>query len=142
MRLALLEAVAVILTLGGDATAAGKGAKETTTKKGPTELEKALVEVAREGYTAYLEEVEVGKIIPSEEMFRWSRRWLDAQRTLSDKKADQVAAFKAHCDRMKEMEKRLKGFFDAGKIGVKDYKAGQYRYVQAQIWLARAQSQR
>jgi hypothetical protein len=38
--------------------------------------------------------------------------------------------------------KTAQGFLDAGKIGAKDYKAGQYRYVQAQIWLAQAQSQR
>jgi hypothetical protein len=140
IRLALIVTTGMILGSATEVRAVGKGARAP--KKAPTDLEKALVEVAREGYTQCLQEVQVGKSAPKEEMFRWSHRWLDAQRALSDKKADQVAAYQGHRDRMKEMEKVLKKYFDAGTIATKDYKAGQYRYLQAEIWLARIRSEK
>jgi hypothetical protein len=89
--------------------ASGKEAKRDNKsnepKKVPSELEKALVNAAKETCQGYLREVEVGKIIPDETTCLWSARWLEAQLALTKEKGDQVAAFRAHRDRMKELEK-------------------------------------
>lgn len=41
--------------------------------------------------------------------YQWSRRWLEAERDVSDKKADQVAAAEGHLERMKTLEAEIKG---------------------------------
>src|SRR5919201_4048882 len=46
---------------------------------------------------------------PEEALYRWSVRWLESERQLSDKPADQVAACKAHWERMRDLERLLDG---------------------------------
>src|SRR5438067_5700436 len=38
-------------------------------------------------------------------LYRWSLRWLESERQLSDKQADQLAAFKGHWERMRDLER-------------------------------------
>lgn len=75
----------------------------------PTEAPKALlrsrVQAAQRAYEVIWHYYQVGKH-DEETVYRWSLRWLDAQRRASDRKADQVAALKEHLHRMKELEKQ------------------------------------
>jgi hypothetical protein len=114
--------------------------KNKQPKQVPLQLEKALAKAAEEAYHANWNDVVVGRIIPDEATCQWSRRWLKAQLPLSKKKAGQVAAYTAHRDRMKKLEKIAKEEFDGGKIAAKHYGTVKYFLVEAEIWLARAKS--
>src|SRR5262249_55474978 len=75
---------------------------------------------------------------PEEALYRWSVRWLDAERQLSDKQADQVAACKAHLERMRELERLLEGLRRSGTITVDEASAAEFYRVEAEIWLTQA----
>jgi hypothetical protein len=61
---------------------------------------------------------------------------------LSDKKADRVAAYKAHLQRMKELEdevkKEVEGF--KGSEGVTDVAESKFHRLEAEIMLERAKA--
>jgi RNA polymerase sigma factor (sigma-70 family) len=69
-----------------------------------------------------------------------SLRVLQAERELSDKKADQVAALKAHAERMQQFEKVVQGWVDAGRVAIWDLQEVKFYRLEAEIWLARAKS--
>jgi hypothetical protein len=69
-------------------------------------------------------------------LYQAARRLVEAERELPDKSA--VTALANHLRRMSEIEKVSKERFDAGRIGVQDYRAAQYWRLEAEIWLERA----
>jgi outer membrane protein TolC len=73
-------------------------------------------------------------------VFGAARRVLHAERELSDKKEDQVAALQAYLDVMKEIEEINKGRFDAGRIPLQDFKQAEYYRLDAEIMLERAKA--
>jgi RNA polymerase sigma factor (sigma-70 family) len=73
-------------------------------------------------------------------LFAGSRRLLEAQRDMSDKKEDQVAALEAHWQRMKQIEELNKKRFDAGRIGIQDYAESKYYRLEAEVWLEKAKA--
>jgi hypothetical protein len=71
--------------------------------------------------------------------YRWSRRWLEAQRQLSAKQEVQVAAFRQHLDRMKGLEEVTRQQFrDGGRAKVYEINAAEYYVAEAAEWLAEA----
>jgi hypothetical protein len=136
----LMFAIGLILALAGPVNAVGSGKNEPA--KNPTELEKALLKAARETYEFMQQEVDVGKRLPTEDMCWWSHRWLEAQLAVTSKQPDRLAAYKAHEERLKPIEKFMKTAFDAGKISRRDYMAVKYFHIQAKIWLAREQAKK
>jgi hypothetical protein len=67
--------------------------------------------------------------------YRWSRRWLEAERELSEKKADQIAALQAHWNRMKDLEKITLERFRAKVVPVEEASAAEFYSLEAEIWL-------
>ena len=78
---------------------------------------------------------------PDENLYRWSLRWLDAERQLSDKHDDQVAAFKAHWERMWELEKIIRNVRRSGQATIDEVSATEFYRVEAEIWLLQAQEE-
>jgi hypothetical protein len=72
-----------------------------------------------------------------EEVYTWSVRWLEAQRDLSAKHEDQVAALEAHLKRMTELQKQIKALAKDVVPRIKEDEAEWYR-LEAQLWLAKA----
>jgi hypothetical protein len=70
--------------------------------------------------------------------YRWSCRWLQAQRQLSDKQEEQVAACQKHLERMQELERLTQQQFQQQILGVAQVNAAHYYVVEAEEWLARA----
>jgi RNA polymerase sigma factor (sigma-70 family) len=70
-----------------------------------------------------------------------SERLLEAERALSDKKADQVVAIENHWKRMRQIEKENDERFHAGRIPIQDALASRFYRVQAEIHLERARSE-
>jgi hypothetical protein len=106
----------------------------------PVELLKTQVASARRGYELtwkmHQEGIAKGDF---ESLCVWSIRWFHAERDLSKKSTDRVAAAEAHLERMKTAEERAKLFEKAGHDGaVRQAVAAEFYRVQAQIWLAQA----
>jgi hypothetical protein len=71
-------------------------------------------------------------------LYRWSKRWLKAERRLSDKPADQVAAFRGHYDRMRALEQIVRRLREAGQFRVDEVTAAAYYRAEAETWLLEA----
>jgi outer membrane protein TolC len=69
-----------------------------------------------------------------------SLRLLEAERELSDQKADQIAALENHWQRMKELEEINQERFKAGRVSVMDLSQARFYRLQAEIWLERAKA--
>jgi RNA polymerase sigma factor (sigma-70 family) len=73
-------------------------------------------------------------------LFEASKRLLEAERELSDKKADQIAALEAYFKLMKEIEEVNQARYDAGRVGIDDLAQSKYYRLEAEIWLERAKA--
>ncbi len=112
-----------------------------------TALRKARVALAQKGYEAAVPAVRqtqrVGNVLVQvgkpEEVYRWSVRWLQAERELSPKKADQVAALEAHLKRMTELEKMIKAL-SLDLLPKQVMLDGEWYRLEAQLWLAEAKA--
>jgi hypothetical protein len=67
-----------------------------------------------------------------------SLRLLEAERSLSEKKADQVVALENHWKRMKVLEEVYQERFEAGRVPIAHLSQVKFSRIQAQIWLERA----
>jgi len=75
--------------------------------------------------------------------YQWSCRWLEAQRLLSDKKEDQIAALDAHAERMDKLEQLAKELYRDRLTTVDQVSAAAYYRAEAAAWCAQArQSER
>jgi hypothetical protein len=79
---------------------------------------------------------------PEEVLYRWSLRWLEAERQLSDKPADQLAAFQGHWERMRDVEGILRKLQGSGQVTTDEASAVEYYRVEAEMWLTQAKEQR
>jgi hypothetical protein len=75
-----------------------------------------------------------------EEVYSWSVRWLNAQRDLSDKKEEQIAALEAHLQRMKELQQDVTRMQKAGLLTSLEVPAAEFRRAEAELWLAQAKA--
>jgi hypothetical protein len=73
-------------------------------------------------------------------VYLWSRLLLDAQRELSDKPADRIAALEAHLARMQRLETLVKKVRRLGFGFSIDVGATNYYRLEAEHWLERAKA--
>jgi RNA polymerase sigma factor (sigma-70 family) len=105
-----------------------------------TRLLKAKADAAKAMWQARWQEFLTGRTTV-DFLLPWSRHWLEAQLALSDNKADRVAAYQAHLDRMREAEKVTKAKFEAGQIAVSQYGQTTFHRLEAELWLLEARDQ-
>jgi hypothetical protein len=74
-------------------------------------------------------------------LFGASRHLLDAERELSERKADQIAALERYLWCMREIEKVNQQRFDNGRLPIQDVAEARYNRIQAEIWLERAKAE-
>jgi multidrug resistance efflux pump len=109
-------------------------------------LRKAFVDLARKGFEDALKashqtrrtEALILPLARSEDMYTWSVRWLNAQRDLSPRKDDKVAALEAHLKRMKDWQQRVTQMHQTGLVTSLDVAAAQFYQAEAELWLAQA----
>jgi hypothetical protein len=70
-----------------------------------------------------------------EKVYRWSRRWMEAERGLATTRAGRVAAYRGHFGRMKKLEEQVQAYA-RGTIPIQQLAATQFYRAQAQAWLA------
>jgi broad specificity phosphatase PhoE len=81
------------------AATAAPGAPEP---KALADLKKARRDAVQKSYEEAVAACATGRG-SAEMVYQWSRRWLEAERDISDKKAERTAALTAHGDRMKAL---------------------------------------
>jgi hypothetical protein len=68
-----------------------------------------------------------------------ARRLLDSELALADNQADRCTQYRAHWERMKEIEQTMQERFDAGRVPIEDVLSPRYWRLDAEIWLTEAQ---
>ncbi len=111
-----------------------------------TALLKSRVDLAERNYRAVFEGLSLSKKVGNvlvlatddpEDVYKWSVRWLHAQRDLNPKQEDQIVALEAHLKRMTELKKAVTNLTRDLLPRIKEDEAEWYR-LEAQIWLAKA----
>jgi hypothetical protein len=115
------------------------GANDARESSKLSRLRKAKVEAARETYQVIWKNYKDGLAPAVEFPYRWSRRWLEAERELTNGKAEQVGVCKAHLERMREMERIERELRRSRLNPVNELTAAEYYRVEAEIWLVQAQ---
>jgi hypothetical protein len=122
----------------------------TKTADEVTTLLKARVALAEKAHRAALEGLSrtrrVGNTLMQvtekpEEVYIWSVRWLHAQRDLSPKNEDHIAALEAHLKRMTELKKAVEMLSRDLMPHIRVDEAEWYR-LEAQLWLAKAKQEK
>ncbi len=111
-------------------------------------LLKARLDLAKKGYgetSSHFGEVKRTYanvnilLVKPEEIYTWSVRWLMAQREMSDKKEDQVAALDEHLKRVKDLERRVKPLVPE-ILPTAEATAAAFWVAEAEIRLAKAKA--
>lgn len=128
-------AMSIILALVTGAIFSSALAAEKT----PAELAKERLAVIREIHRLQMEAFRTGTAgFSIEHTYVWSRRWVEAARDASDKKADQVAALQAHLERMQQLEESAERLVKSGAAVKTDALAAKFYRLEAQHWLSQA----
>ncbi len=106
----------------------------------PQELLKQRVSAAQKTYTQILQRVKAGLALP-QQLPEWSRRWLEAEKSLSNKNEDHLKALQAHLERVKEVENLCLVGAKRGMMHPADADAATYFRIEAEIWLLQAGGQ-
>jgi RNA polymerase sigma factor (sigma-70 family) len=128
-------------TTGATAKAITPNSPEAVDAASPQALAEDRLAAARKTFEDVLSSFDGGQI-RHDSVYLWSRRWMEAERALNDKTADQVAAAEGHRNRMKSLEQQLKDWSLAGVSRKVDLSAGQYYLREAELWLAEAKAGR
>jgi hypothetical protein len=94
-------------------------------------------DAARATYEAMWANYREGRV-PEELPYRWSRRWLEAERQLSKPPADQVAAFRGHWERMKDLENIVRKLQRSRVSTIDQVSAVEFYRTEAELWLLQA----
>jgi hypothetical protein len=80
--------------------------------------------------------------IDSYQVYVWSRLVLDSRRDIAQKPAEQITVLEEHLDRMRKLESLIKKVRRLGFGRSYDVGASEYYRLEAELWLARAKSQK
>jgi hypothetical protein len=132
LRILLSVVVASGLLLGVKVAGAA-GDKAVETKK----LAKKRVDSARNAYEPAWAEFKPFDLSKGdgENVYCWSRRWMESERDIATTKAERVAALQGHFERMKKLEEEVNGY-SRGTIPVQQLAATRFYRAEAEGWLA------
>ena len=111
-----------------------KFSEQQPAQKVSAERDKALAQAAQEQWEGRWKEFTALKTT-TDFALPWSANWLKAELRLTEKKAERLALYEAHLERLKAMEKVNKGRFDSGSIAPTQYHQIVYYRIEAEIWL-------
>jgi hypothetical protein len=102
-----------------------------------------LLEAAKTVYNGLIErwKIETPRNMPEldwdlEMLYRWSQRWLDAERALAKTKDKRVGAYVGHVERMRTWEAFIKRAAQGGAASKLEVAAVTFYRVEAEQWLA------
>ena len=82
------------------------------------------------------------RLASEDTLYRWSLRWLEAERQLTDRPADQAAAAAGHWERMRALERLMGNLQRAGQATVQEVSAAEFYRAEAEIWLLQAKARK
>jgi hypothetical protein len=136
-KASVLGAVCLVALAGEAAAARGPAGPEVS-----REQLKAQLEAAQEAYRV-AEAVYTANEGDAETVYRWSVRWMNAQRDLAAAKAERVAAVEDHVKRMQKLEQMAEARHKVGLPGSPlEANAAKFYCVQAEGWLAREKARK
>ena len=95
---------------------------------------------ARKAYEGGLQRrVQEPDAVPSGFGYEWSVRWLQAERDLSQTKAEHIAAEEAHLKRMQAFKNRVDNL--RGQVAPYEVNAAEFFVLEAEDWLAAAKAE-
>jgi hypothetical protein len=96
---------------------------------------------ARDAYQSAWEEFQPFDLSKGdgETVYRWSRRWMEAERGLATTQAERAAAVQGHFERMKKLEEAVQGYA-RGTIPFRQLAATRFYRAEAQGWVAQAKN--
>lgn len=109
----------------------------------PTSNARARLEAARKVYQGILARQQLEsnpQPVDFENLCMWSRRWMDAQRDISDEKDNQLDAIGAHLGRVKELERAAGEWLKVNAVPESEVAALEYHRLQAEYWLVQAKA--
>lgn len=103
---------------------------------------KARAQAARKVYEGMLKRgvVDPNAALDPEKQYHWSRRWMEAEQELSGKKADRIAAFQRHLERMKKVESLVKELRKAGLVDEATVAAAEFFRLETEKLLAQTKA--
>jgi hypothetical protein len=134
MKILILFTLLATLVL---AEGSANGSDSTDANVSPALL-KARLDAARKTYEWLAKNYIESRPPLGELLYRWSCRWLDAEREMSDRQEDRVVACRAHLRRMRELERVARDRFRNHFVPVEEDTAAQFYRAEAEIWLERA----
>ena len=103
-------------------------------------LAKIRLDAASKTYQVLWQNYREGRRSSDELLYRWSKRWLDAEREVHAQPAEQVAALKGHYDRMVDLERIIRKVSQAGQGTVNELSAAEFYRTEAELWLLEAKA--
>jgi hypothetical protein len=129
LRLAVLTVLALALVFGISSGSPQQQDKEKT------KLLNAQLDAARKTFETLWTDREFRNVeIP----YQWSRRWLEVQRLVHDKKKDQAAAAEGHLDRMRQLKILTDQLWQQKLVTKDQLSATDYYVAEAEMWLLQA----
>ena len=75
--------------------------------------------------------------LEGENVYRWSRRWMESARAVANTKAERLAALQGHFERMKNLEGEVQDYAATrSTIPVGQLAATRFFRAEAELWLA------
>jgi hypothetical protein len=118
-----------------------RAAPEPPPSKATAELAKARLEAAQKTFAEVWRTHHEGRYSRTESVYQWSLRWLAAERDLSPAKADQVAAFKAHWNRMRDLDRMTREKYRSRLVPGEEATAAEFYRLEAELWWTKAQAE-
>ena len=134
------SAVLIAFLLAPPLAIAVRAGSQVAAPQVPDKMVKAKVDAARKTFEAIWQNNKEGLVPFVEIVYRWSRRWLEAELELSTKKADQVAAYQAHADRMRELARVTRGRFRNRVNTIEEATAVDFYTAESAVWIEQARN--
>jgi RNA polymerase sigma-70 factor (ECF subfamily) len=119
------------------APAAARKGEEPRKEDATAALRKKKLQAAEQVYILRLKHLIGGTDNRAEDLYAWSKRWLESETEVNDGREARLKALRAHLDRMKELEKQTRERVEAGlkNFRPEDASAAEYARTEAEIWL-------
>jgi hypothetical protein len=132
------RAFLAVVVLGLVATGFPKAGPDNEKAKALAALAKERLEAAHKTYEVMWANYREGRRVSDDTLYRWSLRWLEAERQVGQQPAEQVAAFQGHRNRMADLERLIRGVRRVGQATVDELSAAVFYRTEADFWLLQA----
>jgi hypothetical protein len=123
-------------------TAAVRAEPDPETAKTIARLAKDRVEAARTTFETEWKNYREGRRIGEDTLYRWSVRWLEAEKFVAAQAADRLAAYEGHRKRMRELDALIGNLQRAGQVTVDEVSAAAFYKAEAEIWFLQVKGEK